>query len=332
MDISVIVPTLNRASSLEITLKSICEQTLSSDRYEVIVVDNGSTDDTKVVTRQFSRLYSNVRYVLEPKIGLLHSRHRGVRESGSSNILVFIDDDITVERDYLYNIFNTFKDHDDVALVGGKASPLFEIAPPYWIKAFEVTRGENNMFCFLGLIDLGNSAHYISGDKVYGCNFSIKKEVLLQCGGFNPDGVPPDMLKYRGDGEIALGRKVEKSGYKVFYNPSILVRHRIPASRLAIEYFIKRAYMEGVSWSFENVRKKGKSTTYVTTEIYYLVYLMGLIPFGVYKLGFRRLGLFPVYYKVMINFFKGYRFHRMEILRDPELLKYVLQSAFMNSQ
>src|SRR3989304_6577275 len=108
-DISVIVPTLNRASSLEITLKSICEQTLASDRYEVIVVDNGSTDNTKVVTGQFSRLYSNVRYVFEPMIGLIHSRHRGVRGSGSRNILVFIDDDITVERDYLYNILNTFK-------------------------------------------------------------------------------------------------------------------------------------------------------------------------------------------------------------------------------
>src|SRR3990170_8442581 len=149
MDISVIVPTLNRASSLEITLKSISDQTLSSDRYEVIVVDNGSTDNTKVVTGQFSRLYSNVRYVLEPKIGLIHSRHTGVRESGSSNILVFIDDDITVERDYLYNILNTFKDHDDVALVGGKVLPLFEIAPPWWIKAFEATREETSINSFL---------------------------------------------------------------------------------------------------------------------------------------------------------------------------------------
>ena len=108
IDISVIVPTFNRAKSLEDTLKSICEQTLSSNRYEVIVVDNSSTDNTFMLTEQFVRTCPNIRYVLEHQRGLLYCRHRGVKESRSNNILVFIDDDIIAEKNYLETILNTF--------------------------------------------------------------------------------------------------------------------------------------------------------------------------------------------------------------------------------
>lgn len=329
IEISVIVPTFNRAKSLEDTLRSICEQTLSHDRYEVIVVDNGSTDNTFMLTEQFMRTRPNIRYVREPQKGLLYCRHRGVKESGSSNILVFIDDDIIAGKNYLETILNTFEEHNDIVLVGGKVLPDFETYPPYWIKAFETHREGTYILSFLSLIDLGESADYIRGDFVFGCSFSIKKDALVRCGGFNPDSFPWDMVKYRGDGETGLWHKLEGHGYKAFYNPAIVIRHKVPSSRLTDEYFCKRAYMEGVSWSFTGIRKTGRKSSYIATELYFLACIIALIPFGFYRLGWNRVNLFFIYYKVMINFFKGYRFHRIEVLKDPALLRYVLQDTFM---
>jgi len=329
IDISVIVPTFNRAKSLEDTLKSICGQTLSQNRYEVIVVDNSSTDNTFMLTEQFVRTCPNIRYVLEHQRGLLYCRHRGVKESRSNNILVFIDDDIIAEKNYLETILNTFEEHNDIVLVGGKVLPDFETYPPYWIKAFETQREGTYILSFLSLIDLGENANHIRCDFVFGCSFSIKKDALVHCGGFNPDSFPLDMLKYRGDGETGLCYKLERQGYKAFYNPWTVIRHKVPSSRLTIEYFCKRAYMEGVSWSFTGIRKIGRTSSYITTELYFLFYIFALVPFGLYKVGLRSISLFPVYYKVMLNFFKGYRFHRMEVLKDPGLLSYVLKDTFM---
>ncbi len=79
--ISVVVCTFNRANMLATILQSLCEQSIETSEYEVVVVDNNSTDDTREVVDEFHRCFSNIRYCSESKQGLSHARNRGWREA-----------------------------------------------------------------------------------------------------------------------------------------------------------------------------------------------------------------------------------------------------------
>src|SRR5688572_28322760 len=91
--ISVIIPTLNRSGLLQSTLSSLTKQTLPSNHFEILVIDNGSTDKTQDVVSGFRSSFRHVSYILESNPGLHVGRHRGLRES-HGEILAFADDDI----------------------------------------------------------------------------------------------------------------------------------------------------------------------------------------------------------------------------------------------
>src|SRR5215467_13475864 len=108
MDISVIVCTHNRSASLCKTLSSFLQAIPGRLSWELLVIDNDSTDDTRQVTRDFiaaSKL--NVRYVFEGKRGLSEARNRGIREA-QGEVLTFIDDDVHVSTNYLQEVKNAF--------------------------------------------------------------------------------------------------------------------------------------------------------------------------------------------------------------------------------
>jgi glucosyl-dolichyl phosphate glucuronosyltransferase len=99
--ISVIIPTRNRAELLRAALLSLSLQTLPPEDFEVLVVDNGSTDHTKKVVNGFNGLM-HLRYFFDPTPGLHVGRHRGLREA-SGEILVYGDDDIEALPTWLVN-------------------------------------------------------------------------------------------------------------------------------------------------------------------------------------------------------------------------------------
>lgn len=98
--VSVIVPTFNKATQLEKTLELLLNQDLRDNSYEVVVVDNNSTDDTKFLLDRLSAKYRNLRYVSEMKKGPAAARNRGIIES-RGDLLIFIDDDMRVTRDHI---------------------------------------------------------------------------------------------------------------------------------------------------------------------------------------------------------------------------------------
>ena len=130
--LSVIIPTRNRSSYLNGTLESICKQSLSQDEFEVIVIDNGSTDDTKEVTNSFTPRIKNLAYYYDDTPGLHVGRHRGLKLA-KADILVYADDDIIAFTSWLQAIEEAFHD-SSVALVGGKILPKYEANPPFWVK------------------------------------------------------------------------------------------------------------------------------------------------------------------------------------------------------
>lgn len=253
--LSVIIPTRNRSDLLRNLLIFLKHQTLSPDEFEILVIDNGSTDDTKAVTESFLNNLKNLKYFLEEKPGLHEGRHRGLREA-VSEILVYCDDDIEPFPTWLEAVKESFKD-PKVVLVGGKNLPKWEVEPPEWIKDwYEAGNNYGKCLGYLSILDLGEKLIEIDPNYVWGCNFSIRKQILIASGGFHPDSMPEELKFYRGDGESYVTRWVKEKGLKAVYNPNASVFHFVPESRMTLKYFKKRAFNQGISDSFSYMREK----------------------------------------------------------------------------
>lgn len=253
MKLSVIIPTRNRAALLEKALKSLLTQTLSPEHFEVIVVDNGSTDNTFDVVNSFKSRMKNIRYFLEHQPGLHAGRHRGLAEA-ESNLLVYADDDIEAFPTWLQAIQDSFGD-EEVVVVGGKCVPKFESEPPNWLNAMWMSNAAGeHVLGYLSVIDLGDATRPVNPDQIFGCNFAVRRSVLLEAGGFHPDSMPQDLIRFRGDGETWVSKYIQSRGYKALYNPGASVYHWVPASRMTTEYFFCRSYSQGISDSYAAIR------------------------------------------------------------------------------
>ena len=243
--VSVIIPTRNRAQYLLRALESIQRQRYAHDKYEIIVVDNGSTDDTRQVVEALSENGTKeIRYVYDERAGLHIGRHRGA-EVARGDILLYGDDDIIADEYWAAEIARRYQ-NGRIGAIGGKIVPKWEAEPPPWVETFRD---------YLSLLDLGEGVQRLhSADCIYGCNLSIRRDVLFEAGGFNPDALPQELVKYRGDGETGLMNKVLRSGYQLFYNPKAVVEHVVPPERLTIDYFKRIAFRQGVSDSFTDIR------------------------------------------------------------------------------
>src|SRR5262249_51187590 len=143
----------NRSRELKLALESFEKQTLARHLFEIIIVDNGSTDDTKSVVANLTKK-TKTRYLYEATPGLHIARHAGFREA-VSDILVYVDDDIEAFPTMLDAIYRAFRD-DNVVLVGGKCLPKFESEPPQWLKTMWRPDAQGNrILSALSLIDLG---------------------------------------------------------------------------------------------------------------------------------------------------------------------------------
>jgi glycosyltransferase involved in cell wall biosynthesis len=255
LKLSVIIPTRNRAGLLHTTLKSIALQTFPSAEFEVIVVDNGSTDNTKQIVDNCISSIRNIRYFYDATPGLHIGRHLGLKEA-KAELLVYADDDIEAFPEWLEGIWESFQDNE-VALVGGKNLPKWETEPPYWIYEMwmEINKYGHSLG-YLSILDFGNEIMEIDPCYIWGCNFSIRKKTLLEAKGFHPDAFPQDMIKYRGDGETSVSNYIRKKSYKTIYNPKASVYHFVPKNRMTVDYFCKRAFNQGISDSFADIRKK----------------------------------------------------------------------------
>lgn len=247
--VSVIMPATREDHVVEETIRSLTD-VLYVCSAELLVVDN-----TRYATleRVVNANAQNVRYVHEPVVGLLSARHRGF-EQAKGDLLVYIDDDVTVNKTWLTGIVEAFKD-SEVHLVGGRCLPLYEVPPPAWIKSHFTTTITDGWHCsWLSLIDQGDRVKDCEPDFVFGLNFAIRKSTLVELGGFHPDCVPEFLQYIQGDGETGLTRKLHERGLRAVYQPKASLQHRIPASRLTPLYFCKRAFYQGICDSYTRLR------------------------------------------------------------------------------
>lgn len=255
--ISLVFPTRNRADLLELALGSIVNQTLSDKQFEVIVVDNGSIDQTAETVDRFVKQLTNLRYIYDAEPGLHTGRHRGMLES-RGEILVFADDDIEAFPTWLESVEEAFQDLN-VAMMGGNNLPMFLETPPKWLislwKKASFFYGDN-AFPALSILQLPEVMREFSPHYVWGCNFAIRKSVLLEAGGFHPDGMPQELIRFRGDGETHVSRYVEESDLKCMFHPGATVYHKVTQGRMTKAYFRQRGFNQGVSDSYTALRNQ----------------------------------------------------------------------------
>lgn len=330
MFLSVIVPTRNRALFLKDALDSILNQNLSADEFEILVLDNGSTDATAEVMEESMSKSNQIRYFFVPEPGLHVGRHLGAHEA-KGEILIFVDDDIIVTSGWLEAIKKAFDD-PEAALVSGKILPKWEGDVPDWINLFRSEVEYGWTIGYLSLLDFGDETKIIPSVFVYGCNFSIRKSVLFECGGFHPDSMPQELIQYRGDGESALSLTIMGKGYKSFYEPKASVYHRIPPERLTLDYFCRRAFNQGVSDSYTEIRRKHgldnifpRNSEKASLLSRRLEKLSKLFMHWKTKIVPEQ---HPVKKQIIRAYEKGKSYHRKQVAKDPKLLEYVLKENY----
>lgn len=227
-EISLVICTYNRCRYLPEALESITKQTLPAASFELLIVDNNSTDDTAAIARQFIALHPelNARYCFEENKGLSYARNRGMREA-QSTIVNYVDDDALLSAGYLEEMLQFFKTHPQAAGAGGKVIPKYETGQePAWMSKY--------LNGFVGKIDFGNEVQLFTKAMKYpvGCNMAYKKMFLEQAGGFNT------ALQFRSDDKYIF-HQVKKISTQVYFIPQAWLYHYIDDHRLDLANFKK---------------------------------------------------------------------------------------------
>jgi glycosyltransferase involved in cell wall biosynthesis len=172
MELSVIICTRNRARQLAAALNSL--DCLSTRReWEVVVVDNASTDDTAEVIRQAAFRQSRIRYAREERIGLGAARNCGWRQA-RGRLLAFTDDDCYLTPSYVDAVIHVFEEHPQIGFVGGRILPFDPEDLPLAIDLR------------LDAVDIA-PRKFVPAGAVQGANLSFRRETLERIGGFDPE-------------------------------------------------------------------------------------------------------------------------------------------------
>jgi glycosyltransferase involved in cell wall biosynthesis len=234
MDLTVIVCTYNRANSLGETLAALSRQvTPQSFRWELLVIDNNSDDETQAVVERFAPMAPvPTRYLFEPKQGLSHARNAGIA-SAKSNIVAFTDDDVTPEPDWVFWTFAAVRDHS-VDGVGGRILPKWSASPPKWLAT------DRMLLSLLALQDLeqGGPVTAHNGVRIFGANMAFRREGFAEIGPF-------DVTRGRVGAKLAGGEETEfvqralAAGKCITYDPRLVVWHHVGPDRMRKQYFRK---------------------------------------------------------------------------------------------
>lgn len=133
MDVSVVLPTYNRCDVLGRAISALLNQEDDGLSYEVIVVDNNSTDATRQTVESYSSADGRLRYAFEQRQGVAYARNSGI-QLARADVIAFCDDDVCVARDWVGNVYRALMRFPDADFVGGKVLPIWAETPPNWLK------------------------------------------------------------------------------------------------------------------------------------------------------------------------------------------------------
>ncbi len=252
--ISAVIPTHNRASYLRKALEGLANQTLSKEKYEIVVVDNRSVDHTKqVVLEEFSEL-RNLKYIFEPVLGANQARNTGWK-SARGQYIAYTDDDAIPSTAWLEKLVEVFETVlPTPSCVGGKIEPIWEAPRPAWLA--------DNIAPSLTIVDWSDTPVILNKEQwLASANIAFPKRLLELVNGFQV-GLDRIGNNLQSNGELLVIKLLEQKGYGALYHPEIAVGHHVHASRLTKRWFVRRWYWQGVSDAITRVHLESPSASH----------------------------------------------------------------------
>jgi glycosyltransferase involved in cell wall biosynthesis len=241
MKISVILCTYNRCQILPKALESIAASRLAeSVPWDVLVVDNNSTDATRKVVEDFcARHPSRFQYLFEPKQGKSNALNTGIRRA-TGDVLAFTDDDITVAPTWLANLTAPLE-FGKWSSAGGRIHLANDFRCPSWLGL----EGECSLGGVLGFFDRGDEPREFT-EPFWGGNVAYRRDIFDKYGFYRVDlgRTAGEMLSNE---DTELSGRILAAGERLWYEPSAVVYHAVPYDRLSKGYFLKFGYDQGRS-------------------------------------------------------------------------------------
>jgi len=234
VDVSIIICTYNRCESLHKTLQSICDIEIPAPvAWEVLVVDNNSSDATRQVCESFADRLP-LRYLFEPQQGVSRARNRAI-ENSDAPLLLFSDDDVTMDRDWLVNLWTAARRHPEISIFGGRIIGKWENPPPSWLR-----KTARSMLRLVSThLDLGDEEQIVTTiDRgPWGPNMAFRRSLLGDQFRFSEEfgRTGRSNVHVRGS-ETELIQRLFDLGHKALYVGTAIVYHWNPPAHATERY------------------------------------------------------------------------------------------------
>lgn len=260
--ISLVICTYNRDAYVYRTLEHIAQNDFPFEQYEILLIDNNSTDNTVAECQKFHENYPmvNYLYVKETQQGLSFARNRGFAEA-KGDCIVFLDDDAFVESDYLKNLSGYLTNFPEMQAFGGRIYPLYETGKePDWMSP--------RLIPLVSAIDKGNEVVPFDG-KSYpiGANMGFRRQCLEQIGLFNT-ALGRSKKNLMGGEEKDIFNRVKQASMQILYLPNVQVHHVIPEFRTTIDFVKKMGEGIGMSEKIRCSNNRGGYVCALTKELW----------------------------------------------------------------
>jgi glycosyltransferase involved in cell wall biosynthesis len=248
---------------LAAALAALLSQQSGGVRYEVVIVDNNSTDNTRATVESFiDKGHTNLRYVFEPRQGIAYGRNAGIA-AAKADIIAFTDDDVVVADNWIATINHTFAENPDIDYIGGKILPRWSEPPPKWLTV--------DHWWPLALLDRGDDHFYVNASNplcLPTANASFRRELFSRTGLFAPE------FSGREDHEFFV--RLWQEGGQGLYEPELVVMATIQPERLLKSYHHRWSVSTGRFNSLMRLDEMMTSDGSVTRERRHAVKLFGV--------------------------------------------------------
>jgi len=236
---SIIICTYNREKLLPLALASILQQTLDPNSFELILIDNNSSDSTPQIYRDFcsKNKQINTAYFVESKQGLSYARNRGILEA-QGDIITFMDDDALLSPDFCERCVDFFAKHPEVNAAGGIILLKFMNNKPYWHNPF--------LSSLLGYFNPGKKEKPFRRTYFRGSNMSFRLSLFETFDPFNTElgRVGKNMA---GSEEKEIFYRLRDANEEIWFTPQAVVHHLVPEERCGVDFIKQQGIGAGKS-------------------------------------------------------------------------------------
>jgi len=238
--LSVAICTRNRSALLDQAISSLAKTKTPLSHFEILIVNNGSSDNTEQVIERWQKQLPNLRSVIENEAGLSCARNRALKEAAAPWI-AFTDDDVRIPPNWIDEILAEINSSRTDAICG----PIeleFESKPEPWLN-HKLPRS------YLAEFNLGSASRFLNFPETpFGANMAIQKELAIKIGGFSTQ------LGRRGNSlvsceEIDFFHRFNAGHYRCFYRSTAKVLHFVERERMTKQFLRKRVFAQGISES-----------------------------------------------------------------------------------